>query len=372
MRQFLIALSGIILVAIAVLVANYTIESKKPFRTKAKQVTSTAFVSTVQNSDVPVLITESGRLVAKNKMDLFSEVQGVMEATAREFKPGSRFKKGEILLRIRNNDYYANLQAQKSVLQNLITSILPDLRLDYPEAYQKWDLYLKQFDMDKPISELPVPSSEKEKFFITGKNIYTTYYNTKNLELVYAKYNIQAPFSGVLTETTVNPGTVIRPGQRLGEFIDPSVYEMQVAVSQSMITSLSVGISVEVVQPENPSESWTGRITRINGKVDPTTQTVQVFIELSGEGLKDGMFLEARMPGKAKNNAYEVNRRLLVDEEGLFLVKDSSLVLQPVSILHKGEKTAIVRGLPDGAQLVSKAIPGAYHGMPVSVYTEKN
>jgi len=41
--------------------------------------------------------------------------------------------------------------------------------------YQKWDKYIRDFEMDKPVAELPEPGSDKEKFFLTGKNIYTTY-----------------------------------------------------------------------------------------------------------------------------------------------------------------------------------------------------
>ena len=368
-RQISIVI-GIFIIVGAVVGAKKIMGSKEQRKPRVEKVVNTAFVETVTNSDVPIYIVESGRLVAKNKMDLYSEVQGVMEVTSKEFKPGSRFSKGEPLLNVKNSDFYANLQAQKSVLQNLITSILPDLRLDYPDAYKRWDTYLKNFDMNRPIADLPQTTTDKEKFFITGKNIYTTYYTTKNLELVYQKYNILAPFAGVLTETAANPGTVIRPGQRLGEFIDPSVYEMQVAVSQSLITSISEGKVVTVYDPDNADQNWEGKIVRINGKVDPTTQTVQVFIEVSGEDLKEGMYLEARIPGKEKPNAYEVSRRLLIDETSLYTVVDSTLQLVPVSLLYKNQQSVVVSGLKNGTQLLSKMIPGSYEGMKVSIYKE--
>ena len=79
---------------------------------------------------------------------MFAEVQGVMESPRKEFKPGSVYKKGETMVNIRSEDFYANLQAQKSSLVNLITSILPDLRLDFPDAYQKWDEYVRSFNID--------------------------------------------------------------------------------------------------------------------------------------------------------------------------------------------------------------------------------
>ena len=233
-RKIISIIAGILLIVAGFFIAKSLANTDKGQRPQPEKVTPTVFIEKVINTDVPVEIIESGRLVAKNRIELFSEVQGVMEQTGKEFKPGSNYKRGEIMVRIRDDDFYANLQAQKSTLQNLITSILPDLRLDFPDAYKKWDEYVRNFDMNKSVLPLPETTSEKEKFFVTGRNIYTTYYNTKNSEIIWQKYNLMAPFSGILTDAFVTPGSLVRPGQRLGVFIDPSVYELEVAVSKSL------------------------------------------------------------------------------------------------------------------------------------------
>jgi multidrug efflux pump subunit AcrA (membrane-fusion protein) len=249
----------------------------------------------------------------------------------------------------------------------LITSALPDLRLDFPDAYLKWDQYVREFDMNKPVPTLPEPTAEKERFYITGKNIYTTYYATKNMELVYNKYNLHAPFNGILTEALVNPGSLVRPGQKLGDFIDPSVYEMEVAVGKSFYPYISVGQEVEVNEGLASSRTWEGSIIRINGKVDQATQTVKAFIELKGDDLKEGMFLEAVIRGKQETDAFEVNRNLLINQSELFIVNDGILESKPVEPVYFTESTVIVRGLEDGDQLISKPVAGGYHGMQVQV-----
>lgn len=367
MRNYITIVLGVLLLAGGVFIAKSIIDSNKKVKPIKEKIVQAVFVETVKNQNIPIRIFESGRLVAKNRMEIYSEVQGVMERTAKEFKPGSRYKRGEIMVRVRSNDYYANLQAQKSVLQNLITSVIPDLRLDYPDAYQKWDQYLQNFDMDKPIADLPKTSSDKEKYFITGKNIYTTYYNTKNLEIVYQKYNLTAPFDGILTDAVVNPGTVVRPGQKLGEFIDPTQFELEVAISKSTLPSLSVGKDVEVIDARDMTKVWKGSIARINGKVNTTTQTVQIFIDLKGKELKEGMYLEAKIEGKAKENAIEISRSLIVGESQVYVVNKGVLELIPIQILHENQKTVIVSGLEDGTQLVSKIVPNAFSGMAVSI-----
>ena len=367
MKTLISIIAGVALIAIG-LFAFTTLSSKeKKTRAKSQQVIQTVFVKEVENGDLAVTINESGRLVAKNRIEIFAEVQGVMEPTGREFKPGAKYSKGQSIVKIRSKDYVANLQAQKSTLQNLITSILPDLRLDFPEAFPKWDTYVRSFDMEKAVPELPEAESEKERFFLTGRNIYTTYYNTKNMELVLQKYNLRAPFSGILTEALVTPGSLVRPGQKLGEFIEPTVFELEVAVSQSAMSGLKEGKKVLVREVEANEHQWEGEIVRINGRVNTATQTVQVFILVRGDGLREGMYLEALMSGEQKQNAFEINRSLLVNDSQVYVVRDSSLALVDVKPVFFSTKTALVEGLENGEIVVNKPVPGAYPGMKVKI-----
>ena len=369
MRQYVSIFISILILTGAVIAYNLIVNREKQPRPQPKKVAQTAFVQRVKNGTIAIQIKESGRLVSKNRIEVYAEVQGVMENTSKEFKPGTHYATNEVLVKIRSNDYYANLQAQKSVLQNLITSVLPDLRLDYPEAYKKWDDYLKKFDMDKPIRQLPKTTSEKEKYFITGKNIYTTYYKTKNLEIVLQKYTLRAPFNGILTDALVTPGTVVRPGQKLGEFINPTIYELEVALSKSMLPEISVGKKVQVSDSEGTGKTWQGVISRINGRVNTSTQTVKVFIDVEGAALREGMYMQAIIDALPKENAYEVANNLLVNDSQLYTVEDSTLVLVPITILHRTKYKVIVSGLADHTQLVSNTIAGAFAGLAVEVKT---
>ena len=371
MRNKIISvISGVILIGVGFFVASSLAGRERPQTQQPEKVLQSVVTEEVKNQTIATRIIESGILTAKNRIELFSEVQGVMEPTSKEFKPGNSYRRGELMIKIRDDDYSANLRAQKSSLQNLITSALPDLRLDFPDAYLKWDQYVREFDMNKPVPALPEPTSEKEQFFITGKNIHTTYYATKNMELVYNKYNLHAPFNGILTEALVNPGSLVRPGQKLGDFIDPSVYEMEVAVGKSFYPYISVGQKVEVGEGAASSRKWEGKIIRINGRVDQATQTVKAFILLQGDDLKEGMFLEAEIHGKQESDAFEVNRNLLINQSELFVVTDGTLESKTIEPVYFTESTVIVRGLEDGDQLISKPVAGGYHGMQVQVINQ--
>ena len=268
-------------------------------------------------------------------------------------------------------EYRASVQSAKSNLYNLITSIMPDIRLDYPELSAKWQNYLNDFDLNQTTPELPEMASEKERYFISGRGILTSYYNVKNLEERLSKYNIRAPFNGVLTEALVTEGTLIRSGQKLGEFIDIGVYELEVALSKTFSDLLQVGKKVDLVNLER-TRTYTGTVTRINARVDQNSQTITAFIEVSEPSLKEGMYLEANLNAREEQNAIEIDRGLLLEGDRIFVVRDSILDLIDVKPVYFTDKSVVLKEVPDGITIVSKPVVGAYAGMLVKVYQGDN
>jgi len=370
MRKYINIGLGILLIALAFWLVNVMIlKNQRPERAP-KKIVKTVFIDTVKNGTIPITINANGTIVAKNRIEIFSEVQGVLQPTSKEFRPGNSYQKGEVILRLNSEEHYANLQAQKSNLYNSITSIMPDIRLDYPEQYEKWQAYLQMFDFDKTTPPLPETTSDQEKFFISGRNIYTTYYNVKNMEVRQTKYTIRAPYSGILTSALVNPGSLIRQGQKLGEFINPKVYEMEVSINAKYIDLLQIGNKVEVANLDN-GKTWEGKIVRVNGSVDQSTQTVKAYIELRGEDLKEGIYLEAHLIAKSEENALEISRNLLINNRNLYVLNDTVINLVTVEPVYFTDETVVVKGLEDGTHMVSRVVPGAYPGMVVQLYKER-
>ncbi|NNC70306.1 MAG: HlyD family efflux transporter periplasmic adaptor subunit, partial [Flavobacteriaceae bacterium] len=326
------------------------------------------FVDSVQNKEIPIIITASGNLIAKNRIELFSEVQGVLRPSKKEFKAGTKYYKGETLLSLNSDEFYASLQSQKSNLYNLITSVMPDIRLDYPTEFSKWQGYLQSFDLNSTTPKLPAFSSDKEKFFISGRGITTSYYNVKNLEVRLGKYRIRAPYTGILTEALVTPGTLIRAGQKLGEFINPNIFEMEVAVNAQYSDLLKVGNKVTLNNLER-TKTYTGKVVRVNGKIDQTSQTIKAFIEIADKSLKEGMYLEAELVAKSEPDALEIPRKLLVDNSAIYIVNDSVLKLIKVNPVYFSADNVVIKGLPNNTLIISQMVPGAYDGMPVKINT---
>jgi membrane fusion protein (multidrug efflux system) len=367
MRKIILSILGILLIIGSFFMAKGIVDSKKSFRPKAGKVVKTVFTEVVQNGTVPIIVAANGNLNAKQRVELFAEVQGVFKTGSKLFKEGQAYKAGETVISIDASEYAASVRSAKSNLFNLLTSVMPDLRLDYPEVFPKWQTYLAEFDMSKSTPPLPEMTLENERFFISGRGILTSYYTVKNLEQRLTKYRIAAPFTGVLTEVSVTEGTLIRSGQKLGEFINPGIYELEVAVSKTYSDLLKVGESVALTTL-NDTKIYNGTVSRINGRVDQATQTIKAFIEVSDKNLKEGMYLEARLDAKNEENAIEVDRNLLLEGNKIFVVRDSVLEVINVNPVYFSDKQVVLKDVPNGTTIMSKPLIGAYTGMAVKIY----
>lgn len=368
MRKLILGTLGVVLIIASFLFAKKLIDSKNKPKPVVPKVVKTVLIDTVKNTTVPIVIPANGNLTAKQRVELYSEVQGVFKTGRKLFKPGQKYSQGETLISIDASEYYASVQSAKSNLYNTIAAIMPDLRLDFPDVFPKWQSYLNSFDLNKTTPKLPEISNEKENYFVTGRGIVSAYYNVKNLEQRLSKYRITAPFSGILTEALVTEGTLVRNGQKLGEFINPSVYEMEVAVSKSFADVLKEGESVSLTNLDQ-TKNYTGKVSRVNGSIDATTQTITVYIEVKHPDLKEGMYLEANLDAEKVENAIEIDRNLMLDGQEIYVVKDSLLDVIPVKPIHFSDTKVILKEVPNGTIILRKPVPGAYAGMRVKAAT---
>lgn len=324
-------------------------QNEGDIREPVKKESAKKEIVKVKNEVYTKTIITTGRMYAFEKVDIYSEVSGVLENSTR-FKEGKKYSKGETLLNIDSEVYENTLKSYKSSFLNQLTLILPDLKFDFPIVYKKWNAYLSSFKIDEAVKELPKTDSDRERYYIASNNIFKMYYDIKSMEATFNKYTLEAPFNGVVTESNINPGTLVRNGQLLGEFINTSLYEMEAVVKLSDIHWLKVGTDVSLVSLGS-DEIIKGKLVRINEKIDSETQSVEVFIQSSDRSIKDGMFLSAefksntnttitKLPKSAvKNTTVKIQKENLVDE-----VK--------VEIFDRDDEYVFVKGLDDNSLVI--------------------
>ena len=364
LRRILLSVLGILILVVAFSLSKSIANGNPPPRKEAGKVVKDVYYVEVKNNVYNVQIPSNGVLEAYQRIKVTARVQGLMQTISHLFKSGQAYKKGQTLVQIESSEFRSNVISQRASLYNLITSVLPDLELDFPEAYEIWKAFLLQFDVEQTVPALPA-MEENVRLFISGRGIISSYYALQNLEKSLTFYSIKAPFDGVLVAANVTEGSLIRPGQELGDFIAPDHYELKVALPKSYVEKIAVGASVELKSIDT-QKTYPGKVARINAKVTTQTQSVEVFIRVSNPELKEGMYMESQIGALEFENVFSIDRGLLDGDQQLYLIEKNQLQLKQVKVVHFTETDAIVSGLTDGQLLIAQPIIGAYQGMEVN------
>ena len=363
-RKVLLAVLGLVVIALAVFFSGVIANSKVPYQPKKQDTTKQVLTQVVQNGSVPVSLPANGLLQAVNRVELTARVQGVLQPGAHLFRAGTFYKKGEVLLKVDASEYLAGVLAQRANFYNLVTALLPDLKLDFSNAYAAWSNYTAQWSINTSTPKLPDFTDAGVKNYITGRGVVAAYYALKAQEQNLDFYTVRAPFDGVLVNAQVTEGSLIRPGQAVGTFIGAGDYELAVSVAPAYAAQLKTGASV-VLRVLDGSQTYTGVVKRINQSVDATTQSIRVFIGVRDASLAEGVYLTADLQAQAIENAFAMDRGLVTADQQVFSVVDNQLKLIEVEVVHFSEKQAVVRNIPDGTVVLAKPLVGAFEGMPV-------
>ena len=369
MRKSLVSVGfGLILLIVGSFISNLIIKINKSEPTYNNNSLTSVYIKVVKNNSNKIEIERNGKLQSSNRISIISEVQGLKKKNRnKSFKEGERFNKGETLIEINSDEFNSTVKQSRSELKNLIASVLPDIKIDYAENFNKWKNYFDNLSVEKPISKIPESASEKENLFLVGRGIESSYYKVKNLEERVSKYHIKAPFDGILVKGNISDGAFIVPNQILGEFIDPNNFEVGVDIPVNYVEKIKLNQSVSIISEGN-KDNVIGKIKRINRKVDEMTQTVKIFIEFNNRNLFEGKFVEIKVPLGVIPESQLISRSLLINDKYVFVAnKDDKISKAYVQPLFYNKKNVIVKGLEDGTRLITSNVSGIYEGMKIKV-----
>ena len=357
-----------IIIGAIILVVGYVVKgqlSKKDEKATPKISFRSKIVETVPaaTSALPINVNVSGRLLATNRMDLYAEVSGILHNNS--FKSGQRFGSGQSIAVIDDSEYKAQLTAARSSFMGLLSQSLVDISLDYPEEAPTWQAFLNNIQPNQKLPDLPKIENNQLKRFLSGRNILSNYYTIQSQEVRLNKYRITAPYSGLLSETSIYPGTLVQSGQKIGTFVQQGTYELETAVTRSDLIFLKKGSKVSL-RSQALSKEYQGTVSRINSTINPTTQLVSVFLTVKGADLKEGMYLDANIQAGLAKDAISIDRNILVDGKSIYTITaDSTLTLMPVKVITYSEDQAIIEGIPPGTSLPLNPVSGAFEGMKI-------
>lgn len=322
----------------------------------------------VELGEVAAEIVAYGRLKSAQPVVINSEVNGTLQQGDIDFRPGQRFTRGQLLIKIDTRQIELDISSAKSELLRALASVLPEIRVDFPDAYDVWQQYFNSCSFDRPVPRLPEAANNNIKLYLARFNVYTIYFSIRDLEIMHEKHFMRAPFDGVVVSADLRPGSNVRSGTMIGEIISLEELEMVVPVTVDDVQWIDPELPVVLTSAELSGE-WQGRIRRIGKTIDQQTQTVQAYIQVDeADELYDGIFLKAAIPGRTVPAAVRFPRRALYRQKYVYLIEDGVLVFRPVEVVRSETDFIIVAGgLADGDMLVTDVLQGVSPGMPATV-----
>ncbi len=317
-----------------------------------------------------------GRVEAMYKMDLISEVTGTLLMGSREFREGMAFAAGEVILAMDDTEARLALIAQRSQFLQLLSGQLADLQMDFDGSSEVWTGYVKSIDVDETLPPLPEAASDRERLFLSNRGIVSNYHSIRSAEEKCSKFQVRAPFDGIVVLANVQPGALVRAGQMAGKFVGEGNYEVKTAVHARYLSTIQRRDSVQFYDEEGKTVAM-GTVHRIAGNVDSSTQSASVFCRIKPvrgavNALRDGRFLTGTIESAPLENSFQLPLAWMHDESHVFEVVEGRLKEREIEVLFRSRSHAIARGLESGVVVLSESLTNAFEGMIVRTKTNEN
>jgi membrane fusion protein (multidrug efflux system) len=209
-----------------------------------------------------------GDLEAVQGIDVTSEVAGVIMTIA--FQPGQDVEQGDLIIQLDDTIARAQLAALRAQER------LARLRFERQQALTRRDISSAE-TLDEVTAELQRLRAEIEA----------------QQEAIDQK-TIEAPFSGRLGIRQVSLGRYVEPGQPLVTLQNLDTLYANFTLPEQAYPRVAEGQTVTVHVASYPEQRFTGQITAIDPKIDPSTRnfTVQGTLSNPNTLLRPGMFAE--------------------------------------------------------------------------------
>lgn len=204
----------------------------------------------------------------------------------------------------------------------------------------------------------------------------------EELDILMAYAILKAPFSGMVTARTVDPGNLVRESSEVGRgqplFVISQVARVRVhiPVPEADAALVSRGDAITLRFPSFPAEEPVeATVTRLSGDLDPSTRTmlVEAEIENTDNKLLPGMFGEASitLSTKVATNMLPA-RAVRFSESGeayVYIVGgDQTVTVTPVTTgFDNGHSIEVKQGIEPGQQVIDAHLKRFESGQKVTL-----
>jgi len=344
-------------VAAAALIAS---ARKAPPRIDRPALGPLVEVMPTEVTDVPVIVSGHGEVVARVVVDLMPQVTGQVVKIHHSLVAGGFFKAGEVLVVIDPRDYdLAVERAQAAVARAKVT--LEREQAEAEVAREEWDgLHPGEEPTGLVIREPQIRQAEAE-------------YAASVADLNIAKLNLERtlislPFDGVIVSESVDVGQFVGNGTRLATVYGTDFVDVRVPLDSRELVWFDVptgqgtmGPRAEVsVKLGGREVTWSGRVTRMEAQVDQISRMIHVVVEVADpyqtnadhQPLLPGTFVDVSIFGRTLAGVVAIPRHAIRDGNRVWVYDDGALRVREVEVLRSDRLQSLVASGLDGNDLV--------------------
>lgn len=377
-------LSGSLLALVAILSGCGVGEKHPQAATKALAVS--VQTASVCRQDWRDAYEATGTVRALSAAVLSSRVMAYVREVAVEV--GDRVKGGQELIILDAQDLDVNVRRAEAA-ESEVRSSIPEADNGVAGAKANLDLARSTFKrMEELASKKSISSQEFDEASAKSKSAQAAYDMARakrsqlDSRLVQVEQEIRAarimrdytrivaPFSGVVTAKSVEPGNLAAPGAPLVTIEREGAYRLEASVDESKLPFVKTGQAVEVVL-EALDRRLTARVSEIVPAVDAASRAYTVKIDLPAlSNMRSGMFGRAWFPMGVRR-VVTVPAMAIVERgqlQSVFVIEDGMARNRLITTGNRQPNTVeVLSGLSEGEKVVSPVASGLADGARVEV-----
>ncbi|MFU8847506.1 MAG: efflux RND transporter periplasmic adaptor subunit [Opitutales bacterium] len=325
---------------------------------------------TVQPQTLRLSVTSQGTILPKIESELAVEVSGRIIEMSPDFRPGGRFKEGDILFRIDPADYLAAKAAREAELATARLALAQEEALA-EQAAADWAALGE--------GEASALTLRQPQLAQASAHIRSAEAALQQAKRDLRRTEIRAPYDGLVLSKSVDLGQYVpaNPANPVARIYATDTAEVRLPLAQREADYL---IDPEVsespvtlfAEGANGPREWPARFVRFEATVNPGSRLIYAVAEIDApfaNGLRRGMFVEAEIEGREIASLYLIPRYALRGSNSVYLVTpEKTLVTRSVDILKTDAEQAILTGgLQPGDQIATSPIAYFVENMPVYI-----
>ena len=280
-----------------------------------------------------------------------SSIQAQVTATASAVNAqvGQRVSKGQVLVRLNNQDNAARLaQARANLASTQAQANQARVMME-----RKRRLLNQGF-----ISKVEYEQSQVD-YRAQLENVRAQQANVDIAEKADRDGTILSPINGVITQRQVEPGQTVSAGQTLFEIVNPDRLEIQAKLPSDQQSALKVGQKIEYKIQGNPAQ-LTATLSRVSPIADLASRQIEFFAtpNESINSLSIGAFVEGNIVSSNSISGQLIPLDTIQDIQNkpyVWAIRQNKIVRVDIHVLEQrySDNTAIVSGL-QASDLVSR------------------